>query len=467
MKKFLILFAGCLISSTTLAAALGWNDVLQSVETHYPLIKAAQQDIFKAKSDYLAAQGAFDPALNSAYISSPTGGYIYRYYDTSLEVPTTFRGVEFFSGYRRGTGNFPIYDNYYETNDEGEIRAGVRVPLLRNSAIDAQRAKLNQATLNIALQQQNFILSEVDAVKNAGYAYWDWVGEGQRVKIFQHLLSLAQQRQNALNKRLTLGDAAKIEVIENQRLVVERKIALMMAERSLQQSAYVLSLFYRDRFGRPYIPLANQLPAYLPLPPAHFPMQLTELPDQQTFILHHPLVERLAKAIQIDQIAVHLNKNRYLPELDTLFYAAKDYGVGNPLLEPTSYNVELQFHLPLLMRQARGETNAALNRLYRLYDQEQLAEEQVSVALREALNQLQMTWQQIHLTQQELQLVSQVQTAETTRFSHGDGSIFLLNQREQATAETQTHLVAALIAFQKSRIDLWAACGLQTACLKI
>lgn len=444
---------------------LSWDEVLQSVKLHYPIIHAARQSIIKAEGQYLAAKGAFDPSLSSRYISSPTGGYVYNYSETYVTVPTTYRGLQVFSGYRRGVGNFPIYDNYYETNTGGEVRAGIVLPLLRNSSTDANRAQLEKSNLDIYVQKQNFMLTKIDILKNAGYAYWNWVGEGQKVLVYQHLLSLALERQKALEKRYQLGDAARIDAVENKRLVVQRQIALILAQRSLQQASFVLSLFYRDHSGRTIIPTPAQLPHGLLLRAENEAAPSLNRNNEDNFILHHPLVERIEKEIKMSNIDVGLARNSYLPTVNTLFYTAKDYGVGDPLKEPTSYNVEVQFNFPVLLRQARGDTAAALSKLYSLSDQEKLAKDNIRVALQDSANQLKMVAQQVQMTDQELVLAREVEKAEQIRFTQGDSSIFLVNQREQSVVETEIRAIDAKVSFYKAKIDRNVACGMQSDCM--
>ena len=49
------------------------------------------------------------------------------------------------------------------------------------------------------------------------------------------------------------GEIARIEIVDNQRAVLERKSAVISAERELQNAVFELSLFYRSASGEPQI----------------------------------------------------------------------------------------------------------------------------------------------------------------------------------------------------------------------
>ena len=124
------------------STALSLEEVLASVERHYPPLRAALQDLPIAEADYLAAQGRFDLVLRSIIDSNNFGYYESRRFDLWAEQPTTLWGATFFSGYQVSGGSFPDYDGKFQTNGAGEYRAGMRLPLMRDRAVDGRRADL-------------------------------------------------------------------------------------------------------------------------------------------------------------------------------------------------------------------------------------------------------------------------------------------------------------------------------------
>jgi hypothetical protein len=85
----------------------------------------------------------------SVAAGAPVGYYNPLTLDTQVTQPTRLWGAQLFAGYRFGQGlsytGIPIYDGKIETNDYGEVRAGLTVPLLRNGPIDRARANIQRA----------------------------------------------------------------------------------------------------------------------------------------------------------------------------------------------------------------------------------------------------------------------------------------------------------------------------------
>ncbi len=133
------------IATTAEAAAalpeggLQLEDVLASVERHFPLILAAEQEIDIAEARALRARGAFDTRLRADGRSDALGFYENDRLDVELEQPTRLWGSTFSGGYRVGKGDFAVYDGEEKTNDAGELRLGVKVPLLQGREIDKRR----------------------------------------------------------------------------------------------------------------------------------------------------------------------------------------------------------------------------------------------------------------------------------------------------------------------------------------
>ena len=120
------------------------DDVLSAAEKSFPALLATEQRRMVTEGDYISAQGAFDTVVKSQNRWSVIGLYENQNYDVSVEQPTPYWGTTFFGGWRRGTGDYPIYDGKNITATDGELRAGVNVPLWRNREIDRRRAGLSK-----------------------------------------------------------------------------------------------------------------------------------------------------------------------------------------------------------------------------------------------------------------------------------------------------------------------------------
>ncbi|WP_087142090.1 TolC family protein [Crenothrix polyspora] len=167
-----LLFPAALYAETK---SLILDDVLSTAEKSFPALLAAEQRRIATEGDYISAQGAFDTTVKSQNRWSVIGLYENQNYDVSVEQPTPYWGATFFGGWRRGTGDYPVYDGKNITATDGEFRAGVNVPLWRNREIDRRRAGLKQAELAQLIAGHDVDQALLDIRRQAAYRYWDWV----------------------------------------------------------------------------------------------------------------------------------------------------------------------------------------------------------------------------------------------------------------------------------------------------
>ena len=242
------------------------EQVIQSALESFPAVLAASKRQEMATGEKLAAEGGFDTIIKMYSRSSLAGQYQNENVDVGFEQPTEYWGTTFFGGYRRGVGKYPVYEGKSETATDGEVRAGVLIPLWRNRDIDRRRANLAQADLNQLIAGHEFDQQLLELERQASYRYWDWVLAGRRVGIARHLLDVAKARNGGLRDRIHLGDLPEIDAAENQRAVVEREERLVAAERALDQAAIQLSIFLRTSAGDTLLPTAEDLPQGFPMP---------------------------------------------------------------------------------------------------------------------------------------------------------------------------------------------------------
>ena len=241
-------------------------EVMESIRRAYPLIVAALADRRAAEGELQAARGGFDPMLRAKGDATPFGNYRIGRFDLLIEQPTPLWGASAFAGYRVSVGDFPDYDGKLVTNQYGEIRAGVAVPLLRNGPIDRRRASLRRAEASVLVADSSLGEARLAALRTGGSRYIDWVGAGLRRQVAQSLFDLAKVRDEGLQVRVQRGDIPAIERIDNQRALWQRQGLQVAAQRSVEQAALELSLFLRDEQGSPVLVRDSRLPPQLPRP---------------------------------------------------------------------------------------------------------------------------------------------------------------------------------------------------------
>lgn len=433
------------------------TDLLQRIDHHYPQVKIARLDIAKAHGAWIKAKGQFDPELEASTRSQPAGGYINNYGDTQFTVPTLYNGIKLFAGYRNGEGDWPIYYKNYLTNSGGEYRAGLSLPLLRDRLIDKQRTDLLSSAELILMKQQDAEAVKIKIYQEAIQAYWQWVEAGIQLQTFKQLLQLAQKRQHAIEQQARQGDLPTLAISENLQQITQREQLLNQGRMIFEQASVNLSLYYRDNKGHPITPSANTLPS---LTQAAMPLTKNGLPLRE-----HPELKKLNHYANIMRLKRDQARNELLPQLDATAYTFKQNGTGgDPLLIPQAAMVGLSFKFPLLQRQAKGNLIQAQSELHQIKVARRFFYDQLHNDYLNMLIGIRRGMQQINLLLRELKLAQTVQHGETKKFYEGDSTLFLVNQREQATTQVQLNTLHAQVAVEelKAKVRYFASTQIAT-----
>lgn len=419
------------------------DEVLQSVSRYYPQIRIARLEVTKAQGAHVSAQGKFDPSLDASTRSQPAGGYINNYGDTQFNVPTLYNGIKLFAGYRNGQGNWPVYYQNYLTNSGGEYRAGLSLPLLRDRLIDKERTNLLTTAESVRMKHHEAEAIKIKIYQETIKAYWQWVEAGLQLKTFRQLLKLAKTRQQAIRQQANQGDLPKLAITENLQQIVQREQLLNQGQMIFEQAAINLSLYYRDKKGRPKIPLERDLPFYVLNQSRNLTHRVPELRQ-------HPALKKLQNYSSIIKMKRDLAKNQLLPDLDATAYTFKQNGTGGyPLLIPEAAMIGVSFKFPLFQREAKGKLISAQSELYQIRAEQKFLYEQLNNELSNLFIGIKRVSQQVALLKRELALAIKMQQGETKKFNEGDSTLFLVNQREQTATQVRLNWINAQVQFQE------------------
>ncbi len=436
------------------------NKLLKITRLHYPVIQSAEQNIILAQGNRQLTKGAFDPALHSHMLATPSGGYENIYNDNTLSIPIVHGGAEAYMQYRIGQGSWPIYEQNYLTNSGGDVELGFILPLLKDFKIDPKRAAYRSAAIKIAMEKQRTEQIRIDSLLEAGIAYWNWVEQAKRLQLVRHLLDLAEFRQKALLRKFQLGDLANIDVVENKRFIMQRRAILRLTELHYKQAAIFLSLYYRDVHGKPVVPRLSQVPRRLPYIKPHNRDLLKYITLSHQIIANHPALLVLQRRIAMEKIYLKLANNQLLPKFNARASVGKEFGTdGDPRLRQTAYYVGFNFAIPFPRNQAKGQYLMAKSRLRKLYLDKYFTSQRLNADLERILFTIKNDRQQVFILRQEAKLSKKVEDAEIIKFRQGDSSLFLVNQREQTTFSAQLDVLAVEMAYYKSLLQLRAICA--------
>ena len=436
------------------------QDVIDSVYVSYPLLEAAFLSRQIADGKQLSAQGAFDLKLKGGGTSGPLGFYKTHRFGAGASQPL-FSGGEIFGGYKVGRGNFQPWFKERQTDEGGEFSAGISIPLSQNRQIDERRAAQFRATYGRNAVEPDIQTQIIAFVWESSYAYWQWVAAGQNQQIAQSLLEIAQERNEGLKKRITLGDLPPIELTDNQRLIVTRQAALIDADRKLQQSAIKLSLFLRTPDGQPIIPTESQLPGVFPEATFVDPLQMEG--NIQLAISNRPELRYLyftRRQLDVDLAQAH---NLYLPVVNAVLFVAKDVGAASSFKRdktPFEFEASLQLSVPLQRRKALGKIQSIEGKLNQLSIKIRFTQDKISTEVQAVYAALLAAYERITRARESLELARTMEQAERRKFDLGNSDLFLVNLRELSTAKAAKTVLESMLDYFQARVDYRAAIAL-------
>lgn len=445
------------------------TDVINSVHRAFPLVQAAFQERQIANGNQLASWGEFDTKFKASSESGPLG--FYETYRNSLGITKPlYGGGQVFGGYRNGGGDFQPWYEERETNDGGEFKAGVRVPLIRDRDIDARRAAVWRATYDRQIADPVIRAMLIEFSREASFAYWKWVAAGQKVRIGVRWLKLAQDRDDRIARRVEVGDLDNPVLVDNRRAIAKRESKLADSRQQLQQAAVKLSLYLRDENGLPLVPSESSVP--------EFPLLRDPAPEMLNAEILRARQNRpqlLALDLQWQQLRVDYAEacNLTRPGLDAQLIGSQD--VGQPTSkkrDKSEFELEagLFFDVPLERRKGRGKMVAVQAKMNQVAAKRRMVADKVTAEVQSALAGLLQSQQAALRAREAVALADEMARIERVKFNVGQSDLLKVALREQYALEaaedavTATHMhfkalaeFAAAIAVERPYTDLLPA----------
>lgn len=440
--------------------ALFLPEVIQSVHYSYPMIDAALQELPIAGGKVLAAWGAFDLKLKAASENRPQGFYE-TYRQSAGFVQPFFHGGEVFGGYRIGRGDFPPWYLERQTNDGGEFKAGVNVPLARNRRIDERRADLWRATYDQQIAQPDIRNQLIGFVRDASIIYWTWVAAGRQYEIGKAALELSEERNEAFERRVKEGDLDPPTLLDNERSIASRQAKLLELERKLDQSAVKLSLFFRNAEGQPLIPDRNQLPNF-PDPTPVDPESLR--PAIQIALGARPELEELTLLRDRTEVDAAEAANDLLPNIDAQLIGSQD--VGHPTSkkrDKSRFELEVGVFVdvPLQRRKGFGKLQSARAKQAQITAKRRFTEDKIVSEVQAAFVALDAAYNRVGETRDAREGAEDLADIERRKFELGQSDLLAVFLREQIAIEAAIDEVNALFDYYLARADYAAALAYQ------
>lgn len=448
----------CLTSLGFATPALGASrplqleEVLDSVDRHFPEILKAQAEFEEQKAKARATLGPFDPKLSvewgehrDGYPSNELLGA-----KLSTQIPGTGVSAEF--GWDRTLGDFPVYEGDRQTGSEGRWKGGLTVPLLRDLITDGSRTKRNVESLKANEKGESARLVRLQTYLKAALTYWDWLARVETQKIMVDLLKLAEQRDEILSKRVKRGDAPAIDVVDNQRIILQRRSQLLKSQQETLNANLDLSLFLRDEAQQLVRPDEARAPLWLDEKRVQ---NSSELKNVDAVVARYPDIKKLQ--FEIGQLDANrrLNSQSLLPRLDLKLESARYEGeLPTFRKDENELFVGVQFSIPLLNAQARGNRDSANLELNAKKLELTLKEQKLKVELTQLASEVRTAKEIFLVNFAEIRAADRMAFAERKKFERGDSNLFLVNAREMDAAVTRKKAINSLYEYHEKDLKL-------------
>jgi len=423
-------------------STLSLRDVLDSVESNFPLVLVAREQLEIAGGELQSAQGAFDIRLGLGGTANSFGFYENEMFDVVVEQPIAPGGIKLLGGYRLGQGDFATYDKGLQTNEDGEVNLGLSIPLLRDQSIDKRRVELWRARLELKRADPEIEKALLSIRQDAALSYWRWVAAGQKLPIAEHLLELAEDRQSSMEFAVEEGLIARIELSDNERLIAERRAIRIKAERSVEKAAIALSLYLRDTSGNLIEPAIDQLPRDFPATQG----ELSEPADMAlaTALEQRPELRDLSLSREQLELKLRKARNDMKPRLDLLVKASRDLGAAVNVPDDKGefeMRAGVMFSVPVQRREARGDVRKTVAERSRLDEVTRMQRDEIQVEVQDAVSAQRQAWRRIAEAERSVALAGELESAERFQVEEGNSDLLRLNIRERQAAEASAFLV--------------------------
>lgn len=437
------------------AQPLTLGDLLLQVEQNHPVLKQADLSLALAQAKITEKEGAFDPALlfNSGYQSynSPSSpGNTKEFLQNGLGFGwTSPSGIKLSAGMDLNRGDVKSPTSL--TGEAGTYYLEAKIPLLRGLETNDKSIAWQQARLGLPLAEAERALVRLGLLRSAGEAYWDWVAACQQVEVNRRLMQLAEDRLSLVRQRVEAGDLARIDAAETEQELERRRGLHARAQRLTENSALKLA-FYLWPEAAP--PGQDRAPVRLEEPRPLTPEEANQARLQA--VEQRPELRGLAVQKDIVALDRELAENDQRPALNLTVSPGADLGFqgAGPV-----FKGGLELIIPLQTRDADGRLQQARLKLQDLDLKVVLQARKVFLEVEDAISAVNLAFERYQAAARELELARMVERGEVFKFGLGDSTVFLVTQRERATAEAEVRLLEVQGELLKARIALLAVTG--------
>jgi outer membrane protein TolC len=430
---------------------------------------------------------------------------------TSLTQNTGTYDFSYNQGFAWGTDLNVGFNNTRQTTNSfftslspqlnSSFRATLTQPLLQGFGLAPNTRFIRIAKNNRELSDVGFRLQIIESVDQIENIYWDLVYAYENARVQNESLAFAQKTLSDTKKQVEIGSLAPIEVVRAQSTVAQDQQLVTTAQTNLQLEQLLMKNALTRTLKDPILATAEVIPTST----MDVPAQEQVVPTQDLIndaLLHRPELVETRIDLNSRELSNKAVRNALLPTLNAFAYygGAGLGGVQNPanictpafptdcatlnpiiadgqspisstvglggtlnqLVNSTSPDkgIGLQLNIPIRNRAAQAVQIRSELELRQAQVRQQQIENQVSIEIRNAQYAVQQNRSSLDAARAALDLARQSLDAEQKKYQYGTSTTTLVLQYQSGLATAESTLVNALVAYEKSRVELSRATGL-------
>jgi outer membrane protein TolC len=409
-----------------------------------------------------------------------------------------------FNNTRIATGNAPFTPLSPQLNSS--FRFQLTQHLLQGFGLPANTRFIRIAKNNRELSDVAFRLQIIDSVDQIENIYWDLVFAYENARVQNESLTFAQKTLSDTKKQVEIGSLAPIETVRAQSTVAQDQQLVTAAQTNLQLEQLLMKNALTRSLKDPILANAEVIPVSTMNVPAEEPVVPIE--DLINEALRHR-AELVESRIDLNSrdISNKAVRSALLPTLDLFAYyggsglggaqnptnlcanqpvdeqaegfcAGPNAAAGGqtfiPIANTTGYGgtlnqlvnstapdkgVGLQLNIPLRNRAAQAVQIRSELEYRQAQMRLQQIENQVGIEIRNAQYAVQQNRASVDSAKAAVELGHQSLDAEQKKYQFGTSTNTLVLQYQSQLANAESTLVNALVAYEKSRVELDRATG--------
>src|SRR5436190_1773886 len=440
---------------------------------------------------------SFDPILSSGlrieHASFPQSNTVLTGVGR-LQQNTGLADFTYFQAFPTGTSLSVDFNNNRQTTNSrfnllvpvvnSAFRATLRQHLLAGFGTGPNRrfiriARNNREISDVAFRNQ--VIATVTQIQNI---YWDLVNAFEDFRVKQRALELANKTLSDNRKQVELGALAPIEVTKAESEVASRNQELITAQTNLELQQLLVKNAVTRNLGDAILAAAE----VVPVDTMNIPDQEPVSPIQDLIndaFAHRPELAEARIDMTNRAISRKAATNALRPAVDLVaFYGGSGLaGEQNPnLQDPPStpifrsgfpnafarlfdnsapdYAVGFNLQIPLRNREAQADQIRSELEFRQAQLRLQQLQNQIGIEVRNAQFALQQNRAKVEAARKGRNLARNTFDIEQKKYTLGASTNYAVLQAQRDYAQAESNLVAAMTAYEKSRVELDRVTGL-------